>query len=120
MAWQGIPTTLYRALKKKNGKVVVLDLEHLAQTTFVARTAEDYERAIRDGWVQGGPQAALDAFEKAEEEISNAAAEHAYKVLSMSQPAQQEVEAYEATTPLHVPELPEAPKRRGRPKKATG
>ena len=40
-------------------------------------------------------------------------------VLKMSEPAQREVEAYEKTTPQHVPEMPEAPKKRGRPKKVT-
>ncbi len=118
MAWQGHPITLFRALKKENGKVVVVDLEHIAQTTMVARSAEAYDLAIRQGWIAGTPDAALEAFEKAEEAVGNAAAEEAYKVLSMSEKAQQEVADYEKTTPKHVPEIPEAPiKKRGRPKK---
>ncbi len=116
MAWQGHPITLFRALKKDNGKVVVVDLEHIAQTTMVARSAEAYDLAIRQGWIDGTPEDALEAFEQEEQVVSNAAAEHAYKVLSMSESAQKEVADYEKTTPKHVPEMPEAPiKKRGRP-----
>ncbi len=119
MGWEGYATTLFRALKKENGKVVVVDVEHIAQTTLVVRSGEEYDRAIRSGWVPGSPDAALEAFEQQEQAIGNTAAEHAYTVLSMSEPAQREVEAYEKTTSQHVPELPEAPKRRGRPRKVT-
>jgi len=118
MGWPGYPTTLFRALKMTNGKVVVVDLRHIAETTLVARSADDYDRAIRDGWVPESPQAALDAFERQEEVLGNEAARHAAKVAKMSEPAQREVESYEKTTSQHVPELPEAPKKRGRPKKS--
>ena len=119
MGWDGYATTLFRALKKQNGKVVCVDIEHLAQTTLVVRSGDEYQRALRQGWIDGTPDDAMEAFELEEQKVSNAAAEHAYGVLKMSEPAQREVEAYEKTTPQHVPEMPEAPKKRGRPKKVT-
>ncbi len=119
MAWEGHATTLFRGLKKQNAKVVVVEPEFLTQTTKVVRSGEEYEKALRQGWIDGTPQDALDAFELEEQKVSTAAAEHAYTVLSMSHAAQQEVADYEKTTSQHVPELPAAPKRRGRPKKTT-
>jgi hypothetical protein len=117
--WPGHPVTLFRALKKANGQVVVVDAEVIAQTTMVARNSDEFYKAIGQGWVEGSPQAALDRFEAEEQTIGQLAAERAASDLKMSESAQQEAADYEKTVPLqHVPVIPEAVKKpRGRPKK---
>lgn len=117
MAWDGCPTTLFRALKLPNGKVVCVDIEVLSHTTKVVRNSDEYYKAIGQGWVDGSPQDALDRFEAEEQAVSNEATYRAAEDLKMSEAAQKEVEAYEATTPQHVPEVPEVKRRPGRPKK---
>lgn len=119
MAWQGCPTTLFRGLKKTNGKVVVLDADYIGQTTMVARDSDTYYKMIGQGWCDE-PQDALDQFEQAEQSVSNEATYRAAADRKLSEPAQREAEAYEASVPMaHVPVIPEQVKKpRGRPKKA--
>ncbi len=108
--WNGVPTTVYRALKLQNGKVVCIDATVMAQTSKVVRSSDEYYKAKGQGWCDG-PDEALERFELDEQAVGNAAAERAYTDLRMSEPAQREAAAYEKTVPLqHVPVIPEASK----------
>lgn len=119
MSWSH-PTTLFRAYKKPNGKVVVCDPEFLSATTKVVRNSDEYYKALGIGWIDGTPQEALDRFELEEQDVSDIATYRAAADQGMSDPAQAEAAAYEASTPQHVPEVPEvAVRKRGRPKKVT-
>ena len=108
MTWPGHPTTLYRAMKLPNGKVVCIDPAVIAQTSKVVRNSDEFYKAVGQGWVRS-PADALERFELAEQAVSQAAAERAYGDLRMSEMAQREAAAYEKTVPLvHVAEIPEA------------
>ena len=108
MTWPGHPTTLYRALKLPNGKVVCVDASVIAQTSKVVRNSDEYYKAVGQGWCDH-PTTALERFEAEEAAVGQAAAERAYSDLRMSEPAQREAESYEKTVPLiHVPVIPEA------------
>ena len=107
MAWEGYPTTLYRALKLPNGLVVCVDATVIHKTSKVVRSSDEYYKAVGQGWCSH-PREAIERFELDEQAVSNAAAERAYSDLRMSEPAQREAEAYEKTVPLvHVPVIPE-------------
>ncbi len=116
--WPGHAVTMYRAMKLPNGKVVAADGDYLAQTCVAARTSEAFYVLIGQGWVAGHPQDALDRFEAEEQTVSNEATYRAAADLKLSESAQAEAAAYEASTPLHVPEVPEVKRKPGRPKKA--
>jgi hypothetical protein len=107
MPWNGYPTTLYRALKLSNGKVVCVQADVIHRTSLVVRNEDAYLKAVGQGWCDH-PDLALEQFERFEQEIGQASAERAYKDLRMSEPAQRESEAYEKTVSGHVPVIPEA------------
>ncbi len=110
-------TTVFRALKLSNGKVVCVDAASLTQTTKVVNDQREYDIALGQGW-SASPQAAMERFEEEEQALGNAANLRAYDDRRLSPAAQAEAAAVESTTIRHLPEIPEAPKRgRGRPKK---
>jgi hypothetical protein len=110
MSWDGVPTTLFRAVKLHNGQVVCVDPRVLHLTTLVVRNSDEYDHAVITRWC-ASPQEALDDYEKLEQEVGNEAAYRAYRDQFMSAPAQREADAYEKTVPLaHVPVIPEARK----------
>jgi hypothetical protein len=114
-----VPVCLYRAVKRPDGKVVCTDGDYLTQTCRAARTESDYLLMIGQGWVRE-PADALERFEAEEQAIGRVAAERAYVDNKMSEQAQEEMEAYEASVPgiQHITEIPEVAKKpRGRPKK---
>jgi hypothetical protein len=111
-----IPTTLFKAIKAPNGKIVCIHSDHLEATCRVARTLRDYEVMIGQGWCDD-PQEAMRRKEASEDDIANQAAVAASDDKSMSQAAQDEVISYGSTTLEHVLEIPEAPRKRGRPRK---
>ena len=78
MSWPGHPTTLYRAMKLPNGKVVCVDLRVISQTSKVVRNADEYYKAIGQGWCSH-PNEAVERFEQQEQEIGNEAARRAAK-----------------------------------------
>ncbi len=118
MPWMDAPVTLFRALKLPNAQVVCIDARVLSQTTLVVRNSDEYYKAIGQGWCDE-PQQAIDQFEAEEAKVGNAAAERAYQDQRMSEPAQREADAYEATVTTHVPEIPSVPvKKPAKPKKA--
>ena len=107
MSWEGVATTLYRAKKLPNGKVVCVDIRVIHETSKVVRNSDEYYKAIGQGWCEH-PDEALRRYELAEQEVGNAAAERAAADLKLSALAQQEAADYEKTVSTHVPEIPEA------------
>lgn len=113
----GHRTTLYKALKRPDGKLVVLDVDHLQQTTKVVEFgSRDYEILIGQGWADD-PQEAMRRKEAEEDYIGQQAAVSASDDKHMSEAAQKEIADLESSTMEHLLEIPEAPKKRGRPKK---
>src|SRR5689334_18013409 len=110
-------TTVYKALKRPDGRLVCIDLDYLTRTSKVVASQRDYDIALGQGWVDD-PQEAMRRLEAKEDAISEAAAVRAYDDRRMSDKAKAESEAIESTTVRHLTEIPEQPKRpRGRPRK---
>jgi hypothetical protein len=109
-------TMVYRAQKLRNGKVVVLEPDYLPVTTKIVDTEGDYQLALSCGWCPH-PMDALKRFEEEEQALGQIAAERAYRDSLMSAPAQREADAIDRQTVKHLGEIPEQPRRRGRPKK---
>jgi hypothetical protein len=108
-------TTVFKAKKLANGKVVCIDVDELRETTKVV-TAQDYDLAKSLGWCDS-PKEALDRFEAEECQRGEDAAVRAYDDRRLSEQAKSEAERVESTTVRHIAEIPEAPRKRGRPKK---
>jgi hypothetical protein len=109
-------TTLYKAIKLPNGRLVVIDPDHLGTTSKVFDNRGDYELALANGWTDN-PRTAMDRLEAAEDAISTDAAVRAFDDQHMTPAALAEVDAVESTTIAHLPEIPEGKKPRGRPRK---
>jgi hypothetical protein len=113
---------LYRAIRRQDGRHVVLDPDHMSHTTKIVDNDRDYDLAISLGWV-GHPLQALERLESAEDAISTDAAIRAYDDRRLSPEAQREASVIESTTVRHLPEIPEvsdrteAQRKRGRPRK---
>lgn len=113
---------LYRAIRRPDGRHVVLDPDHMSHTTKIVDNDRDYDLAMSLGWV-GHPVQALERLETAEDAVSTDAAIRAYDDRRLSPEAQQEAAVIESTTVRHLPEIPEVSdrtevqRRRGRPKK---
>jgi hypothetical protein len=110
-------TTVYRAKRLDNGKVVCVDADWLPETSKVV-TEADYDLAKSLGWCDS-PQEAMAQFEQEQIALGDASLERAYEDRHLSEAAQAEVQAIESTTIRHLPEIPEGPKKRGRPRKGT-
>lgn len=108
-------TTVYRAIKLATGKVVCVDAAHLQQTSKVV-TEQDYDLAKSLGW-SDSPHEAMTRFEAEEQALGDEANHRAYGERNMSELAKTEAQQVESRTIRHLPEIPEAPKKRGRPKK---
>lgn len=113
-----LPTTLFKAIKAQNGKLVCIHPDHLLATTKVVRSLPEYEIAIGQGWAEE-PDEAMRRLEASEDDISNQAAVSASDDARMSPKAQAEVIDYGSHTLEHTLEIPEAPKK-GRKKKTGG
>ncbi|HEX7936763.1 MAG TPA: hypothetical protein VF573_27330 [Paraburkholderia sp.] len=106
------PLRMYKATRQSTG-----------DRTFEAQTANnEHERRNLEsrGFVVGGQQAALDALEGVEREHAELAANREWKIRHgrVGEAAVKEVRAAEEEAGArHLPDLPIAPKRRGRPKK---
>lgn len=114
-SYQPYPTRMYRAGRNEQGKTAILE----------GQTAHDEveQRNLESrGFVVGGQQAALDAFQGQELEHAKLAAEINWDAKHrLSEKAAAEVaEAQEAAGLRHLPSIPETTiKRRGRPAKQT-
>jgi hypothetical protein len=93
-----------------DAKDIVVAESFTRQCQRTVRDQEELDRASKEGWVCS-PSEALAAYERAQQQVGEAAAEEAYRVQRMSAPAQAEFTAYEETTEAHVAEMP-APKRK--------
>lgn len=110
-------TMLYKAIRRSDGRHVVIDPSSLQQTTKIVDNDGDYLLAKSLGWCSS-PQEALDRLEADEAEQGVNAAIRAYDDRRMSPEAQAEAEAVESRSMKHLAEIPEAPKKRGRPRKS--
>jgi hypothetical protein len=111
-------TTLYKGVKRPDGKLVVLDVDYLTQTSkIVEQASPEHTLALSLGWADS-PQEAMARLEAAEDQIAVDAAVSASDDQHLSEKAQAEVLAYESTTLEHITDIPEAPKKRGRPRKS--
>jgi hypothetical protein len=115
MPWDGFATTLFKAIRRTDGKNVCVDADHLGSTTRVVRTPLDYDNAIAQGWVDH-PEQAMARLEAEQDATSTDAAVRAYDDRNMSEKALAEASAEDSTSVQHKPEVPEAPKK-GRTKK---
>lgn len=122
------PKMLYKARKRDDGKVVCLEPNHVDspllsaeqnqrmaafveqsnRSAMIEARDENHERQLAElGWC-GSVKLALEAFEKWERMIGDEAARLAHADRNLSERAQAEREAFEASTPDHVAEVPEA------------
>lgn len=113
--YRPFPTRMYRAWRNPNGgKIEIKDAE-TAEDDTMRRNLESR------GFVWGGQQAAVEAWEQREREEATAAAERNYDVAhgKHSERAQQEIAAAEsAAGAKHLGEVPETPIR-PRPRTST-
>lgn len=109
--YQPVPAMMYYATRPAGGGAVTFE-EEIAETEI--QVINMRSRGWSDGQVE-----ALQALEARETQRAVAAAERHASDRTLSERAQAEAEAYDATVPDHVPEIPETPVKRrpGRPKK---
>lgn len=104
------PKMLYKAGRNAKNQIDVIAHE-------IAGDADEEARLQSRGF-HLGQQAALDAAERDEREVAKLAANRAFQDRKLSESAQAEAAAYEASVPEHVAEVPTA-KKRGRPRRET-
>jgi len=123
------PRMLYKAAKRANGKVMCGDLaddyatereqqdaQRFTRNCQLIVKSDDEERTAKNqGWCES-PQAAIDAFERMEQERGNASAQVLYKAQTMGDVAQRELAEAGAQTHDHVTDVVPV-RRRGRPRK---
>lgn len=109
VGFEEYPKALYRAGRPNMGNVAI--------TGSTTAHTQDQESILRgQGW-HTTQEAAIQAVHAQHVEFSKLAAERHYVERSMSARAQAEAESYDAETVQHVPVIPEAPKKRGRPRR---
>jgi len=117
--FEPFPQMLYRAQRRTDGVVLVLDPndETFSRSCWlVVHDERERQRELERGWRES-PAEALALFEARACDIADEAARRAAADQRMSEKAQAEAAAADAATPEHVPEVPQAPRRRGRPPK---
>jgi hypothetical protein len=115
--YEPYPRMLYKAARREDGVVMVLDPQNEQWSAQNYRTVKDEreeQKLLEMGW-RGSPQEALDLFEAKERAIGNETANRHYHDSKMSPAAQAEAAEADRSTHRHVPEVPA--KRRGRPRK---
>lgn len=126
------PKMLYKAQRRENGKVMVMDMDALyaldpavqaradafnRSCQLTVQSEDEYRRAKDQGWRES-PEIALAYYEALQQDIARAAAEANFDLQRMSEQAKREHAALDATTDAPVTDVP-APKRKpGRPKAA--
>ena len=105
------PKMLYKAGRDDKNQIDILE-------RVVVDDADHQRRMESRGYVDG-QIAALAACEAQEREVAKIAANRAFHDRKMSPEAQAEARAIDEATSGHLAEIPEAPKKRGRPKKTT-
>lgn len=125
------PRMLYKARKRPDGIVSASETEDrifggnpgTAEAFSVGcqrivRSEDEEEKAKAEGWRES-PDEAMAYHESLERDIADAAAHRAYLDRNMGEKAKREAEAVDAAGMEHAPEIPEAPRRRGRPRKSS-
>lgn len=103
------PKMLYKAGRNDVGKVEILETHTVGD--------EDEQRNLQSRGFHVTQEAALEGFNAEARDLAKLAANRAYQERTMSDTARAEAQAYELSQDDHVAEIPEAPKKRGRPKK---
>lgn len=112
--YEPYPAMLYKARLDK-GRAVCDDDRDCQR--IVKDESED-RIARGQGYVSGGPQAAIDALLKEQETVADLAGNRAWHDRKMSEKAQTEAAAAVEATGHHLAEIPEQPRRGpGRPRK---
>ena len=133
--YREFPRMLYMAQRRPDGVVSVGEAEDKllragpgapeqpgsaelfnAKCQRIVYSEGELAEALERGW-RPTPSEALDRFEAKEKFIADAAAHRAHEDRGMSEAARAEVAKVEAATAEHVAEVPEAPRKRGRPSK---
>jgi len=119
--YEPYPAMMYRARKRVDartgepyGPFVIIDPydERFSESNcLTVRDERERDRAHREGW-RDTPEAAMAYATGEEYKVAIAAAERHEAERNMSPAAQAEAAAVDAKTSHHVPEIPEAPKRR--------
>lgn len=138
IGFEPFPAMLYKAQKKANGKVLVVDGEPqpsalisdreyerlcLEVTRFntqnqrIVMSQAEKDRAHAEGW-RDTPQDALAFYERLEQDMGRAAAETNFSVQHMSPKAQAEHQAATDATHEHVTDVIPPKRKRGRPARA--
>jgi hypothetical protein len=113
----GFPTTLYRAIRRPDGRHVCIDVDYLRETTKVVQTRSDWSLAKSLGWYEH-PVAAMEALDREEEQLSTDAGVRNFDDRRLTDAAKLEAEEAERHTIRHLPDVTIPVKRGpGRPKK---
>lgn len=122
---QSYPKMLYKAEKREDGRIICVESEpvsylftnadewnracarvtagNAARTRIVSSEGEQIQ-AEKQGWVAGGPDAAIAALKKFDDDIAEAAAIANKQAARMTEKAQRERAKREAATDEHIPE----------------
>ncbi len=111
---QPFPRMVYMAFPRENGKVECGDAAVAWGDPVAEAFTRRCQREVRDerdlaaakgqGWIEGGPDKAIQAYERRQQEIATAAAEANYAAQRMTPKAQAERKARDAATANQVPE----------------
>jgi hypothetical protein len=107
--FEEFPKMLYKAGRDGQNQIDILERIEVGD-------ADQQRRMESRGYVDGQVEA-LAAYEAQERDVAKLAANRAFHDRKMSPEAQAEARAIDEATPGHLGEIPEAPKKRGRPKR---
>lgn len=107
--FEEFPKMMSLAGRSDTGKIVITREQ-------VAGDADEQARLESEGF-RCGHDKAIEAHERREQSIAELAANRAFQERTMSDAARREAAEYEESEYGHVAEIPEAPKKRGRPRK---
>lgn len=120
---QLFPRMIYRAMKLESGKVVCMDLDPITNEPRsacyrIVKSNDELQRAQGEGWVSGSPKEALDAFERQEQALGQAAAEAI--AAAKSEKAKRELDEVSNLTMEHVADVTPSSKKQLKHKAAEG
>ena len=82
----------------------------------VVNSEDEYRQAVDEGW-RDDPKEAMAHAQKLEDMISEAAAHRHWQDRNMSEKAKKEAAEADEASDQHLAEIPEKPRKRGRPRK---
>jgi len=109
VGFEEYPKSIYKAGRPKMANVEITEVK-------TVRSEEEERIAIGQGWGRT-IEHAIQLVHDQHNTFAKLAAERAHVERSMSEKAQAEAAAFESETVQHVPEIPVAHKKRGRPRK---